>query len=165
MSYHRSIPIDADWRSESWDLDVDSAYEHFSGKTKEEAARLFQNGAARYQEDLLYTPAACFPYYLDACMMYLLSRAAEGDAEGATGFISLITERARENPDEIRDLWPVISPTLRYIANYQEQFGADEETHGNFHEQIEALSWMGLSIDDVEDEEEIEVTEEVEEED
>ncbi len=165
MSYHRSIPIDADWRSESWDLDVDSAYEHFSGKTKEEAARLFQHDAARYQEDLLYMPEACFPYYLDACMMYLLSPAAEGDADGASGFITLITERARENPDEIRDLWPQISPMLRYIANHQEQFGADEETHGNFHDQIEALSWMGLSVDGDEDDEEIEVTEEAEEED
>jgi hypothetical protein len=165
MPLDRTIPIESEWRSESWDIDVDSAFEHFGGKSKEEAMTLFQKDAARYQEDLLFTPAACFPYYLDACMTYLRSRAAEGDAEGAAGFISLITERAREYQDEVRDLWPEISPTLRHIAVNQEHFGADEETFGNFHEQIESLSWLGLSMDDTDSEEyEYEVEEEVNEE-
>lgn len=167
MTNDRSIPIESEWRSESWDIDVDSAFEHFGGKTQEEAMKLFEQNAARYQEDLLYTPAACFPYYLEACMTYLRSRAAEGDAEGAAGFISLISDRAREYPEEMRDLWPSISPTLRHIAINQEHFGADEETFGSFHEQIESLSWLGLSVDGEESESyEIEIDEEeVEEED
>lgn len=167
MTLDRSIPIESDWRSESWDIDVDAAYEHFIGKSKEEAMQLFQKDAAHYQEDLLYTPTACFPYYLDACMTYLRSRAAEGDADGAAGFISLITERARENPDEVRDLWSEISPTLRHIAVNQEHFGADEENFGSFHDQIESMSWMGLSVDETDSDEqeyEYEVQEEENEE-
>jgi hypothetical protein len=161
MSLDRSIPIESEWRSESWNIDVDSAFEHFGGKSKEEAMQLFQKDAARYQEDLLYTPTACFPYYLDACMTYLRSRAADGDAEGAAGFISLITDRAREYPDEVRDLWPEIFPTLRHIAVNQEHYGADEENFGSFHEQIESLSWLGLSVDEMESEEyEYEIEEE-----
>ena len=59
-----SIPTEADWRSERWDLDVAHAYGHFFGKSIAEALDLFAEDALTYQEDILFMPFLCFRYYL-----------------------------------------------------------------------------------------------------
>ena len=67
------IPTEADWRSEPWDLDIPHAYQHFAGKSHEQAVELFQENAIYYQEDVMFMPRKCFPFYLRAYMEYLLS--------------------------------------------------------------------------------------------
>lgn len=142
------MPTEEDWRSADWDLDVDCAYEHFYGKTVQEAERLFQKDSANYQEDLMFMPGVCLPYYLQAFMQYLVSTHSEGDADGAAGFISLITSRVQDTPEDLEPILPAVAFALRYVADHQDFYEASEEVYGSFHEQVQALADHGLSTDD-----------------
>lgn len=62
MRVTNHIPTEADWRSEPWDLDVPHAYQHFVGKSHEQAVALFQENALLNQEDVMFMPRACFMF-------------------------------------------------------------------------------------------------------
>lgn len=131
------IPTDKDWRSEVWCLDVPYAYEHFFGKSIDEAVKLFENNALTYQEDLMFMPAACFRYYLRAYTQYLLSDACRGDSDGASCFFGLIEVRHVEIAgcdDETRSQ---VDAVLDRLASSQEWFDADEEIYGDFRSEAE----------------------------
>lgn len=50
------IPTEADWRSEVWCLDCESAYKRFAGKTRDEAVAMFADNALLYQEAVMLCP-------------------------------------------------------------------------------------------------------------
>jgi len=129
-----NIPGEADWRSEPWDLDIPYAYAHFAGKSNDEAQRLFEENALCYQEDLMFMPLACFRYYLNAYIQYLLSDASQGDSDGASCFFSLVDVRHQDimtcdEPTRAR-----VVAVLDRLACSQGWFDASEEIYGNFPE-------------------------------
>lgn len=129
-----NIPSEADWRSEPWTLDTRYAYAHFAGKSNDEAQRLFEENSLYYQEDLMFMPLACFRYYLNAYMLYLLSDASQGDSDGASCFFGLVDLRHQDimtcdEPTRAR-----VMAVLDRLACSQEWFDASEAIYGNFSE-------------------------------
>jgi hypothetical protein len=127
-----TIPTEADWRSEPWDLDIPYAYEHFAGKSRSEAVSLFKDNALYYQEDVMFMPTACFPFYAIAYSDYLLSEDSKGDCDGASCFFGLAEVRAAEIRSE---------GVLRHLAARQVWYDADPTIYGDFAKRAEkALS-------------------------
>jgi hypothetical protein len=115
-----TIPYESDWRSEPWGIDTPCAYEHFSGKTLDEAFDLFVKDSLYYQEDIMFMPVLCFRYYVHAYMNYLLSDKSGGDCDGASCFFGLIEVRKDDictSADKLRNR---ISEVLHYIGARQE---------------------------------------------
>lgn len=131
-----SIPSESDWRSEPWGIDTSCAYEHFSGKSSEEAFQLFQHDACCFQEDLMFMPEACLPFYAGAYMKYLMSAHSRGDSDGAGCFFGLAEFRA----DEIRTtrgLTRSFVRCLEHLAQRQQYYDAEESIYGSFPERAE----------------------------
>jgi hypothetical protein len=114
-----SIPTEDDWRSEPWDLDTESAYKHFHGKSIDESIPFFEENALHYQEDLMFMPSRAFGYYLRAYISYLLTAKARDDSDAASCFVSLIDFKAKEKPEDLGPLWSEIEPVLKMLADEQ----------------------------------------------
>jgi hypothetical protein len=128
-----SIPTETDWRSEPWWIDTPHAYEHFAGKSLTEAVGLFKNNAIYYQEDVMWMPSACFPFYAGAYIQYLLSDDSKGDSDGANCLFGLVEFRS----PEIRANTPLtamVAEALRHVATRQTWYDADESIYGDFAE-------------------------------
>ena len=126
------IPTEAEWRSEPWDLDIPHAYEHFAGKSLEEAQRLFEEDALSYQEDLMFMPLACFRYYLDAYSQYLLSDASQGDSDAASCFFGLVEVRHKDIMSCHVSARAHVHAVLDRLARSQAWFDASEDIYGSF---------------------------------
>ena len=133
-----NIPTEADWRSEQWGIDTPYAYKNFGGKSFEEAVDLFKDNALAYQEDVMFMPLACFPFYAKAYMAYLMSDASEGDSDGASCFFGLIEIRAEEI---ILDgqFSSSVEDMLEHLAARQEWYDADKSIYGNFSERAQKV--------------------------
>ncbi|MCP5520185.1 MAG: hypothetical protein H7A46_01395 [Verrucomicrobiales bacterium] len=129
------IPTEDDWWDDPEgfaDLDVRHAYEMFHGKNLEEALALFVDHAMDREEDLLFMPATCLRYYIQAYITYLRSNASRGDADGASAFIGLIEGRSDDLRGSAQELIDEVSATLLYLRGCQEWFEADPEIYGSF---------------------------------
>jgi hypothetical protein len=132
-----SIPSENDWRSEPWDLDIPYAYEHFAGKSNDDATELFVDNAIYYQEDLTFMPIRCLRYYIHSYMAYLLSDASEEDPDGASCFYGLVEVRhedIRTFDDATRSR---VVAVLHRLAMSQDWYGADGDIYGDFKTQSE----------------------------
>lgn len=109
------IPTEADWRSEAWCLDCESAYKQFAGKTREEAMAMFADNALLYQEDVMFMPKRCFGFYIIAYADYLTSELSLFEDAGASCFVGIVEirhEHIRQEQPEVRE---AIIRTLRAI--------------------------------------------------
>jgi hypothetical protein len=126
------IPTESDWHSEPWCIDTPYAYEHFSGKSIEEASELFVKNSIYYHEDIMFMPLQCFRYYIHAYMNYLLSDKSKGDSSGADCFFGLIKFRKAEILAADENLRAKISEVLRRLGASQEWYDAELEIFGDF---------------------------------
>lgn len=135
-----SIPTEADWRSEPWDLESPYAYEHFAGKSFSEAVELFKRNALLHQEDVMFMPRACFPFYARAYMAYLMSDDSRNDSDGASCFFGIAEERV----DDIRADDALVSSfvhCLEHLAQHQDYYDATVSIYGSFADRArEAVS-------------------------
>ncbi len=132
------IPTEADWRSESWCVDMPRAYERFYGKDLDEAFELFVENALSYQEDIMFMPLTCFRYYVQAYASYLLSEASEGDSDGANCFFCIVKYRAKDIRSSVAVVVDQITRTLGKLKQKQAWYDADDEIYGSFEAQASA---------------------------
>ena len=129
-----NVPSETDWRSEPWDLDIPYAYEHFAGKSFEEAVKLFEENSLCYQEDIMFMPRACFPFYARAYMAYLRSGASNGDSDGASCFFGLAEVRVEDIRSDL-SLLADFTHCLDHLAKRQDFYEADVDIYGSFADQ------------------------------
>jgi hypothetical protein len=145
------IPSEEDWLSEThvddggrpvWDLDQQSAFKEFGGKSHAEAFALFCRNAFHYQESVFWMPARCFGYYVLAYVHYLDSELSKGDADGANAFFGLVEFRhvlIRNGRPEVRR---EIVRTLHRLAGLQDWYDADRKFYEDFAARSQAC--LGL---------------------
>src|SRR5262245_32688629 len=102
------IPSDEDWRSEPWALDEEHAYNNLYGKTVAEALGLIETSSEKYTEDFYYLPSRVFGYYFRAYAQFLLSEAARDDDLAAGWFLTIVEDRAKRRPADLRPNWDFI---------------------------------------------------------
>ena len=131
------IPSDADWRSEPWSLDTECAYEHFFGKSLPEAIALLEENALYYEEDLMFMPAQCLRFYIDAYMDYLLSDRSVGDSDGASSFFGLVEVRCEDIKAFSSNTVQSVKSVLNRLASQQTSYDAAPEIYGSFEKKAE----------------------------
>lgn len=132
----RPIPSEADWNSGPWNIDVPYARKHFAGKSLDEAVALFKDNALVYQEDVMFMPSACFPFYCEAYIAYLMSEDSKGDVDGASCFFDLVKIRAVEVVRD-QELMSAASRTLQHLAERQSWYDDFLSEDGCFAEDAE----------------------------
>ena len=133
----KTVPTEADWRSEPWCLDTADAYDHFFGKSLAEAELLMEENAIYYQEDLVFMPTKCLEFYIEANIEYLLWNRSKGDSGGASCFFGLLECRH----DDIQSFSPAtisrVKNLLDRLASHQTWYEAEPAIYGNFAERAE----------------------------
>jgi hypothetical protein len=135
-------PTEGDWRGGPWDMEIPYAYDHFFGKSLQEAFALFVENALYYEEDLMWMPLPCFQYYVLAYTNYLLSESSRGDADGASCFFGLVEFRKDDIRGSSELVIGEIARTLEKLKGGQGWYGATEEIDGSFQER--ALACLKL---------------------
>jgi hypothetical protein len=135
-------PTEADWQSESWNHETPYAYDHFFGRSLEEAFALFVENALYYEEDLVWMPPPCFRFYVLAYTNYLLSESSRGDADGASCFFGLVDCRKEDISGSSELVIGEIARALEKLKGGQNWYDASEEIYGSFQDR--ALSCLKL---------------------
>lgn len=116
-----SIPTLKDWGEiQENELDLKCAFKRFFGKTFSEAEKLFAENAIHFCDHLYFLPDKVFAFYGRAFAHFLLSDNAEGNSDGASGFLSVLEFRSMEKPDGLLPIWQEWQPTLEKLANQQD---------------------------------------------
>ena len=131
---NNNIPSESDWRSEPWGIDTPYAYNHFQGKSREDAVEFFVENAIYYQEDIMFMPEACFRYYIHSYMDYLFSGRSAGDSDAANCFFGIVEIRKDDIARADFDLRQRILDMLKRLASQQAWYEADIEIYGDFIE-------------------------------
>jgi hypothetical protein len=142
------MPSLADWGDiDHADLDAKWAFDTFLGKSFAEAEAMFESHALHYQEGLQSMPTVPFNFYARALVKYITSDRAQGDSDGASSFLYLISwllksNRTVMNPETEKALLGAASQ----ISQRQEFYAADPDIYGTFAEryaEIEQLAADG----------------------
>lgn len=131
-----TIPGEHEWRNEHGDLDIAVARKNFFGISHEDAIKLFEDNALKYQEDVVFMPFACFTYYIHAYLDYLLPAASKTDADGAYCFFVVMECRAADIQKLPPETVAKIGRVLDRLATGQAYFDADETIYGSFSDRV-----------------------------
>ncbi|HEY2586868.1 MAG TPA: hypothetical protein VGI81_14075 [Tepidisphaeraceae bacterium] len=135
------LPAETDFLDpRSQDLDERHAMRMFLGKTPEQAEAMFQQNFLFYQEDLLYMRSAAFRFYVVPALRYLLTDAADGDADAGSTFCSVLEDRAAKEPDALRPLAPLLAEGIAQILARFDRFDCDPDIYGDVPARYRALS-------------------------
>jgi hypothetical protein len=141
-----TIPTEADWRSEVWCLDIPNAYEHFFGKSLDDAFALFVENALCYQEDIAFMPLPCFRYYIHAYMSYLLSASSAGDSDGASCFFGIVECRLADIKTSTSHLIERVEEVLHRLRDNQDFYEASAAIYGSLRIEAELSLKMVRSV-------------------
>ena len=138
------IPTSKNWGNiNKQDLDANWAFEQFCGKTFQEAESMFKQSAIYYQEGLQSMPAIPFNFYAPALASYIESNDAEGDSDGASTFLHMISWILKNHHEIIsKETKEILLKAAQKVASNQQYYGADIEIYGEFsalYKEIEIL--------------------------
>jgi len=128
------IPEEKDWGNWKDDLDVRYAHGNFAGKSISEAIELFVEHSLHYQEDLQWMPIIPFQFYIHAYMEYIISERSKEDSDGASCYLRLIKLKLENEPEQVLNIFELLLPSLRAVADRQNFYDANIEIYGDFKE-------------------------------
>ena len=115
------IPTKEHWGRVWGGSDEGYAFDHFYGKTLEEAEDMIHDAPQLYWGDFLYMPKVPFQFYLNAFIKYLSSERSRYDFDAANSFINLIKIQLDLGyGDWMEDDWQSIYKMLNHLADQQE---------------------------------------------
>ena len=137
------IPNASDWHGYESDLDVRSLHGLFFGKSIDEVQSYFGEGRSiERMDELLFAPRPVFQYYVRAFARYVLSKAAVGDSDSASPFLSLVEEREMRDPGSVRNIIHALDEALVFVAHNQAYFDAPLDIYGDFSERVQRIYAM-----------------------
>jgi hypothetical protein len=110
-------------------LDEGAACRRFPGKDLDEVERGFQENSAYYQEDLMWMGPVAFRFYVEAAVRYLLSAAADKDADMVNCFAGLLEFRLEHEPEEVASVAGRLAVACRFILEHWERFDIAPEIY------------------------------------
>jgi len=139
-----AVPTEADWGDYKADLDTNWAHDRFAGHTNEEMQAYFYKNVIEAYEDLRFMPEVPFRYYMLGFRDFVMAGKFDflEASNAANCFLCLVHEKLKEQPEYILPIMPELLPTVRFVAQNQAAFDAEERFYGRFREkldQIEAL--------------------------
>ncbi len=140
----QTIPKEKDWDYDSDNLDAAYAYEIFYDKSNEAAQEDFRLNVIERTDEIRWMPTVPLQYYIFGLRDFVLGRdwGDEAGSDAASCYINLVLEKLEEAPDVIKPVIQELMPSIKYIAQNQKSFDADEKIYGSFldiFKKIEAL--------------------------
>ena len=114
------IPNKQHWEKAWVGQDEANAFDHFHGKTLEEAEDMIHDHSEYYCEDFWWMPEIPFRFYCSAFKKYLTSPRSKDNCYAANSFIVLIEHLLEYKYDWIEDSWQSIAYVLNRLADHQD---------------------------------------------
>ena len=106
----------------------------FNGVTYSDAFSMFREHAISRQEDVMFMPDACFPFYFNVYMDYLRSADSQNDSDAASCFFSLVDFKQTQIITLEKWIVRKTVETVGHIAANQIFYDAEHEIYGSFRE-------------------------------
>jgi len=135
------IPTQADFQllpRRKYDPDHCHTWEHFGGRTLDEAYVVFRENPLRYPEDLMWMVPKPFCFYLPVALRYLQSAEASGDSDIISCLASDIEFHFSCGHD-IQAAFPCIQAICDYVLSHYSEYDVIEEIYGNLRPRCEGL--------------------------
>jgi hypothetical protein len=136
------IPSDEDWEGYRGDPEAEWAHGIFAGKSNDQVQADFERTVLERSFELSYMPDRPFRYYIFGFKQYLEKRAAFPEidsSDAASSFLQLIDQTLVEKPERIRPVIGDLMPCVRFVANNQALYNADEDIYGSFKELLASI--------------------------
>jgi hypothetical protein len=134
------IPSEQDWEgvNNSYDLDAAYAYKVFFGKSIAETQIDFARNPIERTDELRFMPKMPFQYYIIAFRDFVIDidKLDDWKSDAASCFISLAEEMLENKPDFIVPVYHKLESSLKFIAQNQSLYDADEDIYGSFQSTI-----------------------------
>ena len=75
------------------------------------------------------------------------AEAARGVPDSASPFLHLLVEREKQDPDSVREIYPLLRSTVEFVANHQDYFDADYDIYGSFEDLATQLKGLCAEAD------------------
>ena len=111
------------------------AYEHFCGKSKDEALVLLRENDEYYVEDFSYMPKAAFNFYYPALVKHITS--APLHERNVIGYLGLISLEIEFDSDQLEMHAQLTVDTLRFIETNAVEYDELEGPLGLFETRLE----------------------------
>lgn len=127
-------PTKSQWGAiEKNNLDAETAFKNFIGKSFSEAEEMFKENAYYYQEDLISMPAVAFNYYAPAYANYVVSKSSKDDPDGASCFLHMVIELLKSNRHlATYETLEVLLQAAKRVSERQHFYDADVSIYGEF---------------------------------
>jgi len=134
------IPGVEEWAGYQEDFTARNAHAFWFGKSADDMQPFF-GGSQSIQrgQELLYMPRQAFQFYIFASAQYVMSEAAIGDSDAASGFLTGLIAREKRDPGSVAAIFPRLEPTIDFVAASQARFDASHDIYGDFNEKAEEL--------------------------
>jgi hypothetical protein len=144
------IPTEADWGDYRADLDQKWAHDHYCGHSNEQMQKYFRNSPIEAASDLQFMPEIPFRYYMLGYRDFLMSRnfGPFNAPDAASCFLRLVIHKLERGPRYIVAIMPELLPALKYVAEHQAEFQADQKIYGNFPEKFEKIQVLYAACKD-----------------
>ena len=136
------IPTESDWGDYRGDLDQQWAHDQYCGRSNEEMQKYFRNSPIEAASDLQFMPEIPFRYYMLGYRDFVISRNFDflDSSDAASCFLNLVMHKLEREPRYIVPIMPELLSALKYVADNQAEFQADEKIYGNFAEKFERIN-------------------------
>jgi hypothetical protein len=84
-------------------------------------------------------PRRAFQFYVFAFAQYVMSDAAIGDPDAASGFLNYLIAREKRDPASVAGIYALLEPTIDFVAASQARFDASHDVYGDFAQKADEL--------------------------
>ncbi len=137
----KGVPTEEDWGSYVDDLDSMYAHKIFFGKTNQEMQPAFQEAVIERVDELRWMPPVPFQYYILGLRDYVMNQdtCLDDRSDAASCFLTLVTEKAKDHSDYIKPVLNELMPAIKFVADNQSLYDANEEIYGDFRKKEKEL--------------------------
>jgi hypothetical protein len=121
-------------------LDVKSTWEHFGGKSLDEAYVVFASNAFYYQEYLMWMDTPAFLFYFPIAVRYIMSESAKGDSDTVSSVAGLLAFRFKcDGVESTRSLFEQIKALCDYVITNYDQFDINFDIYGDVKDKYKEI--------------------------
>jgi len=135
------IPTEEDWEEYAKDLDANYAHGIYFGKSNSEMLPAYKNRVLSRSEDIYWMPKKPFQYYILGFRDFVLARnfGYLESSDAASSFLLLVLNKLEKQPEFIMPIYPALSAAVKFVAENQSLYEANEAIYGNFIELLNKI--------------------------
>jgi len=142
-----TVPTESDWGDYQSDLDAKCAHDLFGGRTNEEMQAHFRLNPIERTSELRFMPTVPFRYYVLGFRDFIMRKEFDflSASDAASCFLSLVLDKLERQPQDIIPVMPDLLPALKYVAENQTEFDAEESIYGDFRETLRKIQSLNAA--------------------